>query len=283
MSQELSKQYTNTEWKVILGDDIYSKLLEVLSDSKFFNPLFKDELLEVMDRLYPICKNVGEFRDKMQNEYYYMRLVSDKGKSCYVYGIPERSFYVKDTALPEKYRYGKISFDGHQMAPDEQKHFLYINIFHVLNASSNYDDFKTRIAETGINMVEHTNKSGVYGLSFSVCNIDKSEVFKSSDISKRLTYNNIQLYFQKESLQEVPVPEDKDTSKQDLQEESKSKELNTVMNTPIDPVIVCYINTRKEWERELAYMSPGSSMMFSSIPLDMGSEKDIANRKMSFH
>ena len=254
MSQELSKQYTNTEWKVILGDDIYSKLLEVLSDSKFFNPLFKDELLEVMDRLYPICKNVGEFRDKMQNENYYMRLVSDKGKSCYVYGIPERSFYVKDTALPEKYRYGKISFDGHQMAPDEQKHFLYINIFHVLNASSNYDDFKTRIAETGINMVEHTNKSGVYGLSFSVCNI-------------------IQLYFQKESLQEVPVPEDKDTSKQDLQEESKSKELNTVMNTPIDPVIVCYINTRKEWERELAYMSPGSSMMFSSIPLDMGSEK----------
>ena len=289
MGQELSKQYTNTEWKVMLGDDIYSKLLEVLSDSKFFNPLFKDELLDVMDRLYPICKNVGEFRDKMQNENYYMRLVSDKGKSCYVYGIPERSFYVKDKALPEKYRYGKISFDGHQMAPDEQKHFLYINIFHVLNASSNYDDFKTRVAETGIKIVEHTNKSGVYGLSFSVCNIDKSEVFKSSDISKRLTYNNIQLYFQKESLQEVPVPEDKDTSKQDLQkvlapdgrdtskqdlqEESKSKELNTVMNTPIDPVIVCYINTRKEWERELAYMSPGSSMMFSSIPLDMGSEK----------
>ena len=56
MGQELSKQYTNTEWKVMLGDDIYSKLLEVLSDSKFFNPLFKDELLEVMDRLYPICK-----------------------------------------------------------------------------------------------------------------------------------------------------------------------------------------------------------------------------------
>ncbi|MCM1759031.1 hypothetical protein NCZ75_24505, partial [Bacteroides ovatus] len=181
--------------------------------------------------------------------------------------------YVKDKALPEKYRYGKISFDGLQMAPDEQKHFLYINIFHVLNASSNYDDFKTRVAEAGINIVEHTNKSGVYGLSFSVCNIDKSEIFKSSDISKRLTYNNIQLYFHKKSLQEVPVAEGKDTSKQDLQEESKSKELNTVMNTPIDPVIVCYINTRKEWERELAYMSPGSSMMFSSIPLDMGSEK----------
>lgn len=35
MGQELSKQYTNTEWKVMLGDDIYSKLLEVLSDSKF--------------------------------------------------------------------------------------------------------------------------------------------------------------------------------------------------------------------------------------------------------
>ena len=77
----------------------------------------------------------------------------------------------------------------------------------------------------------------------------------------------------KQDLQKVLAPDGRDTSKQDLQEESKSKELNTVMNTPIDPVIVCYINTRKEWERELAYMSPGSSMMFSSIPLDMGSEK----------
>ena len=76
INTDLNKPYTNSEWKIMLGDDVYEKMLEVLSDSKFFNPLYKDELLAVMDRIFPICKNVGEFRDKLDEENYYMRLIS---------------------------------------------------------------------------------------------------------------------------------------------------------------------------------------------------------------
>ena len=86
-----------------------------------------------MDRLRQECGNMKEFRDRLEKEGYYMRLVSDKGKSHYVYGIPDRGFYLKDTALPESYRFGKLLFAGKQMTADEQKHYLYNHIFAVIN------------------------------------------------------------------------------------------------------------------------------------------------------
>lgn len=61
-----------------------------------------------MDRLRQECDNVKEFRDRLEKEGYYMRLVSDKGKSHYVYGIPDRGFYLKDTALPESYPFSVL-------------------------------------------------------------------------------------------------------------------------------------------------------------------------------
>lgn len=105
INPDMTKAYTNAEWKIILGEDTYENMLDMLSKGKFFNPLLKDELLSVMDRLRQECGNMKEFRDRLEKEGYYMRLVSDKGKSHYVYGIPDRGFYLKDTALPESYRF----------------------------------------------------------------------------------------------------------------------------------------------------------------------------------
>lgn len=256
ISLDLGKAYTNSEWKIILGDDIYEKLLKVLSDSKFFNPLYKDELLSTMDRIYPTCKTVSEFREKLNKENIYSRLVSDKGKSYYIYGIPERGFYVKDKALPERYRFGKLAFEAHKMAPDEQKHYLYNKIFSVLNSSYCYDEFKNQLNEAEIDVVEHSNKSGIYGLSFFLSKIDSPVVFKGSDISRRLTYQNIQDYFKKEN------------------EYDKASGMIPIKSsgTPIEPIIVCYLNTRQEWDRELTYMAP-VGMILSTIPLETDSKK----------
>lgn len=239
------KAYTNTEWRIILGDDIYEKILEMLAKGKFFNPLLKDELLSVMDRLHKDCKNVKEFRDRLEKEGYYMRLVSDKGKSHYVYGISDRGFYVKDTALPEPYRFGKLLFAGNQMTADEQKHFLYNQIFILLHESSNYEDFRNQLANNNIKLIEHVNSKGIYGISYVLLNVDSPEIYKSSDISKRLTYRNIQDYFLKEQKSE--------------QETNREQEFVTA----IDSIIVCIANNPKEWERDISYMYP--AMMLSNV------------------
>lgn len=256
LNPDLSKPYTNTEWKVMLGDDVYEKMLEVLSDSKFFNPLYKDELLAAMDRLYLTSNNVAEFREKLKKESYYMRLVTEKGNSHYIYGIPERGFYIKDKALPERYRFGKLAFEGQQMASDEQKHYLYNKIFAVLNNSLNYDDFKQLLFEHNVTMIEHINKTGIYGLSFVMMNVSIPQKFKGSDISRRLTYDNILNYFRREEQLEVITREG----------------TNTSQRTRIEPILICYLNNKQEWDSELSYMYP-TSPFFSSIPIDIDTGK----------
>lgn len=260
VNPDMSKAYTNTEWKIILGDDDYEKLLDVLSKGKFFNPLFKDELLSVMDRLYQDCDNVKEFRDRLESEGYYMRLVSDKGKSHYVYGIPERGFYIKDTSLPERYRFGKLVFSsGKGMTADEQKHYLYNQIFATLHASSSYEDFKDRLEKNNIKLIEHVNGKGVSGISFVMTNVDTPEIFKSSDISRRLTYKNIQSVLQedKSNLGEEP---------------GKQSGRETGRDLPIEPVLASYANNRQEWDKDINYMYP-VGMALTGIALESGSGK----------
>lgn len=256
--------YTNTEWKVMLGAESYDEIFETLYKSKFFNPLFKDELLSVMDHLYKGCKDVKEFRDKLNEEGYYMRLVSDKGKSYYVYGVPDRSFYIKDTSLPERYRYGKIAFVGRKMTADEQKHYLYNQIFATLNASSDYKHFKNQLAERDIKFTEHMNMKGVYGISFEIVNVDSPIAFKGSDVSRRLTYQNIQDYFQKGKVQK--------------QTQVKGQERGMI----IEPAVVCYANNKKEWERDTNYMYPITmlSNIFDGAPeKKRKSEDDLPDKK----
>lgn len=260
---DLNKAYTNDEWKIMLGDESYDKIFDMLHRGRFFNPLYKDELLAAMDRIYPECNNMYEFRTKLKEEGYYCRLVSDRGKSHYVYGIPDSGFYIKDTSLPERYRYGKITFAPDQMEKDEQKHYLYTKIFSILNESSGYDDFKQRLEDNEIKLIEHVNGQGIYGISFAMTNVKNPEMFKGSDISRRLTYKAVNDYFQRSTGQE------------------ESREPN---RERIEPVIDSYRENRQEWERDLSYMYPLTNGL-NSIALEAGGkerkrpEDDLPSKK----
>lgn len=189
---------SNSEWKVLLGEHLYEDVLELLSDGGFLNALYKDELLQVMDQAYQRAKNVQEFREQLEEQGCYMRLVSSRGVSHYVYGIKELGFYVKDSALPMKYRWGQMAFDKHSMQPDEQKHYLYNAVFQVLNSASGYQEFKERLFSVHrVDVTEHSNKKGVYGISFTFMDAANPVSFSGSDLSRRLTYANIQAYFSK--------------------------------------------------------------------------------------
>jgi hypothetical protein len=101
-----------------------------------------------------------------------MRLTSKKDKSYYVYGLSEDSFYIKDTSLPQKFRYGYMNFDAKSMSYDEQKHYLFNKLNLILNKSASYDEFKRLLKESGIGIKEHVNSKGIYGLTYSVMDTD---------------------------------------------------------------------------------------------------------------
>lgn len=192
---------SNSEWKVLLGEQLYEDTLKMLSQGGFLNPLYKDELLQVMDQAYRTAKNVQEFREQLEECGCYMRLVSSRGVSHYVYGIKELGFYLRDQALPMKYRWGQMAFDKHSIQPDEQKHYLYNAVFQVLNSASDYQEFKERLFSVyHVDVTEHSNKKGVYGISFTFRDAANPVSFSGSDLSRRLTYANIQAYFSKETV-----------------------------------------------------------------------------------
>ena len=91
---------SNGRMAVLLGDELYDDLFNVLEKGGFFKPLLKDELLRQLDRVYAFSENTADFRKNLEQEGLYMRLVTKRDKSYYVYGMKDTSFYIKDTSLP---------------------------------------------------------------------------------------------------------------------------------------------------------------------------------------
>lgn len=191
----LKSKLSNEEWMSVLGSHEYDAILSILKKGGFLKSLYKDDLLSRLDKVYAASKTFQEFRYYLQKEGVYMRLTSKKDKSYYVYGLSEDSFYIKDTSLPKKFRYGSMCFDKASMSYDEQKHYIFNKLNLVLLKSGSYEVFKRLLGESGIDIKEHVNSNGIYGLSFSIMDIDKPFEFKASDISRKFTYANIQSHF----------------------------------------------------------------------------------------
>lgn len=59
-------------------------------------------------------------------------------------------------------------------------------LFKTLSQTESYDAYKY-IGKNGVNIIEHINKNGIYGLSYSL-SMQDSIIFKSSDISRKLSF-----------------------------------------------------------------------------------------------
>ena len=205
---DLSKQRNNGDYKKIFGDELYEKIFALLDKKGMFNKLHKDEILNKLDRIYAQSNSLPDFKKQVKKDRIYMRLISDKGKIYYVYGLTDIGFYSKDVSFPQKYRYGFL-FPGmqkisEQKTPDEQKKYLYETIFLSLKDSVSYDEFKLKLKEKSVTIIESKNGKGIVGISFSM-NIDNATIFKGSDISKRLSFGNIMKCFhgQKSGIDKV--------------------------------------------------------------------------------
>ena len=52
-----------------------------------------------------------------------------------------------------------------------------------------------RSAEESIRVTEHVNGKGAYGISFYMENVEDPHIFKGAELSRQLTYRNIQRHF----------------------------------------------------------------------------------------
>lgn len=119
--------------------------------------------------------------------------------------------------------------------------------------------------------------------------------FKGSDVSRRLTYQNIYDYFQKTpDAIDVRHPESMETKPIDIRqpesmEVQTSKQINVSESEQvkggkniIEPIVICYVDNKKEWDKDINYMYP--AMMLSNIFDDAPgkkrkSEDDLLDKK----
>ncbi|MDR0603551.1 MAG: relaxase/mobilization nuclease domain-containing protein [Bacteroidales bacterium] len=215
------RSLTNSECEVILGTALYDEIGSILDMGNFFNKLFKDELLSIMDNSFLESKSFVSFKKLLADQGVYMRLVSDKGQSKYVYGLSNVPIYFNDTTLPKRYRYGEITSlkwnerlnvevdqkevggsallstgtTNIELSADEQKHVIYNLVYLALHNSDNYEEFSSKLKYGNVFLEEHKNSKGVYGLSLTLSSVGNPVTFKASDVSKNLSYPAINRYF----------------------------------------------------------------------------------------
>jgi len=145
--------------------------------------LDKDIIKQNVDHFSKISNDFDDFKKHLQeNNINVFQLSGTKGiKLVYNY----KEFYVKDAKLGRNYNYYSISSktSGKLMFSEkEQKQFLAKNINACLKGTDNYNTFKDRLNKRNIEVTEHNNKSGVFGLSFKSTLIDNAIEFKGSQL-----------------------------------------------------------------------------------------------------
>lgn len=192
------------------NEEVLSLLKEGVSedDFRYFKSDYEDnivlqkqELRERVLKLYEKAESFGEFQNFFTGDSdLYGRVIMGK-KPYMVFGIVGQndvgSVYVQDKKLDYKLRYENLLLIGKE-APlkefslEKQKSFLRFNIRRALAVSPSYEVFVRNLSDRGIDLIEHTNSGGVYGLSFKSTNIKNPFLLKGSEIDRGLSLKNIE-------------------------------------------------------------------------------------------
>ena len=221
----MEKMFTKSEIDLIFSKNMTNAEVENTHQNKyheafimfqkrgFIKPILKENLLDKLDSHYTKSKSHSDFISRLMENNLYIRHVTKKGISYYVYGDLENKFYLKDNALPHKYSFEQlrnhfpefiVKDDKPTILHSTQKHIIYNSIQISLRHSNSYIDFKEKLGRAGVDLTEHRNTGGTYGISFKLANIDSPVDFKASEINRNFSYTRIINHFAgKEQFQQL--------------------------------------------------------------------------------
>lgn len=203
ISQISTENMTNLEAEKRFQNK-YEEAFILFQDNGLIQPILKEKLLKKLEFHYSQSNTHHDFLTRLIDNDIYIRHLTKKGNSYYVYGDLKDKFYLKDTQLPGKFTFENLkdNFPQYSKANPEkgmlesaQKHLIYNGVQSALRNSTSYHDFKTSLTKSGITLLEHKNSGGTYGISFQVFNITDSQVFKASDINRKFSYTKLLNHF----------------------------------------------------------------------------------------
>jgi hypothetical protein len=184
---------SNSDIKRSLGNERFEELNQFLVEKGLIEKNKKTLLKERLNKIYENSSNKNEFFDNLKKENIYYRVVlNKKGNPYLIYGLKDQNFYVKENKLSDKFSLSSINRMNEVKSNQEYtltKRYISSRIKKSLYAARNFDEFKVALKKAGIEVIEHKNTSGIYGISFK--SLKNNIQFKASDIHKSYSYLNI--------------------------------------------------------------------------------------------
>lgn len=212
-----NNQYNNQEIATKYPQQ-YEYNFIVFEKLQLLEPLLKEQLCAKIEKNYLKSNSITEYHRRLKNDDIYIKHITKKGQSYYVYGDKTMKFFIKDTSMEEKYRLetiqNKMPFrttaDDRYLLESTQKHIIYNSIRIGLQTTGNYKELKETLSKQNIQVEEHRNSGGIYGISFSIkeshCNAPRT--FKASEINRQFSYSKIlNHYSKKQEIPEIPSQE----------------------------------------------------------------------------
>lgn len=201
--REYFNKNTHTDIKKInslLGEDKVKELYNFLSKNGFIGTQLKKELSVKLDNVLKQSKNYNEFLENCEKQGIYCRRLFENGKPYHKYGLKDYSFYCSDTNLSGRFRYDNLvnNFNkppSREIPENLRENFIRYADKIISEAFQNpeitaFPQFKENLSKSGIDIVTHENKRGIYGVSFKPSGDDNICV-KASEVRREFSYNNL--------------------------------------------------------------------------------------------
>lgn len=212
-----NNHYSNQEIQDRYPDQ-YQNTFVLFEKFQLIETLLKEQLTEKLEKIYTKSNSHSQFFEELSKADIYFRHITKKGKSYYVYGDKNLKFYAKDTTLNEKFRSENLrkempfstSTEQKFIPISTQKHLIYNAIKINLQTSTNYQQLKESLQKSNIEIIEHKNSSGIFGISFSLqeSHCQEPVTFKASEINRQFSFTKLINHFsQKQEIPPLPMEE----------------------------------------------------------------------------
>lgn len=160
----------------------------------------KNVIIEELKVIKNQSKNYEEFKSNLEKKDFYFRETGGREKNLsYGKKIGKDMFYLAEKSMPKELRYYNLynNYNLKENADDTQEVKAYVkrNVNLALSSTNTYMEFKEELIKKNIEVIEAENKRGVYGISFATEFKDISYKFKASEVSRDLSFANLQRKF----------------------------------------------------------------------------------------
>jgi|GEM_PF-1756110 len=213
-------QLDDKQFEAFIGKETFKELTKFLDKESLLWKSDKEQLIEKLNFNLSICNGVGEYINNLTKAGLYVRKLQKQGRTVLIYGDPANNFYLKDKDVPNELQfYALQKLAGNKdiasaiknferFTKQQQSAYIRKNLVYALQTATSKEVLSAILEKANITTQWMQNKGGTYGLRLSN-NFEGAIIFKASEISRDLSYQNIHQKLESNFVKAITNPNEK--------------------------------------------------------------------------